>query len=112
MVDDSRNENKTKLKFGKIRKMTIDFKNHRIYHFNKDINLTEHLPISTDFKEIEVLSNGDILVIENYYKYENEGKSNLYCLNQQLKIEWFLPYPYENATSMDIHTWKDRRLDT
>lgn len=81
--------------------MTIDFKNNRIYHFDKDLNLTEHKPISTEFKEIEVLSNGKILVVENYYKYENGDNSNLYCINQKMEIEWFLSYPYENHNSMD-----------
>jgi hypothetical protein len=81
--------------------MTIDFKNNRIYHFDKDLNLTEHKPISTEFKEIEVLANGKILVVENYYEYENGDNSNLYCINQQMEIEWFLPFPYENHNSMD-----------
>ena len=63
--------------------------------------MTEHKPISTEFKEIEVLSNGKILVVENYYEYENGDNSNLYCINQQMEIEWFLPYPYENHSSMD-----------
>ncbi len=81
--------------------MTIGFKNNRIYHFDKDLTLVEHKPFSTIFKEIEVLPNGNILVIENYFDYENRGKSNLYCLNQEMEIEWFLPYPYENPNSMD-----------
>ena len=34
-----------------------------------------------------------ILIIEDYYKYENGELSNLYCLNQNLEIEWFLPFP-------------------
>jgi|GEM_PF-2588096 len=61
--------------------MTIDFKNNRIFHFDQDLNLTEHKPISTEFKEIEVLSNGRILIVENYHEYDNDGKSNLYCIN-------------------------------
>jgi len=81
--------------------MTIDFKNNRIYHFDKDLSLIEHKPISTEFKEIEVLSNGKILVVENHYEYENGDNSNLYCINQKMEIEWFLPYPYENHNSMD-----------
>jgi|SRR5690606_27248699 hypothetical protein len=81
--------------------MTIDFKNNRIYHFDEDLKLTEHKPISTEFKEIEVLSNGKILVLEDYYKYENGNKSNLYCINQHMEIEWFLPYPYENHNLKD-----------
>ena len=83
--------------------MTIDFRNNRIYHFNKDSTLKEHRPISSEFSEIEVLPNGKILVIENYYKYENEHKSNLYCINPQMEIEWFLPYPHKDHNQMDSY---------
>jgi hypothetical protein len=82
-------------------KMTIDFKNNRIYHFDKDLNLAEHKPISTEFMEIEVLRNGKLLIVENYYQYDNDDKSNLYCLNHRMEVEWFLPYPQSNANSMD-----------
>ena len=80
--------------------MTIDFKNNRIYHFDKALKLKEHRPISADFKEIEVLHDGRLLIIEDYNKYENGEKSNLYCLNQNLEIEWFLPFPGDNIDGM------------
>lgn len=70
--------------------MTIDIKNNLIYHFDENRNRKEHRAISTSFSQIEVLNDGRILVLENYYKYENGHKSNLYCLNQNIEIEWFL----------------------
>ncbi|REG88754.1 hypothetical protein [Flavobacterium aquicola] len=71
--------------------MTIDLKNNTIYHIDANRNKKVHKAISTSFSQIEVLNDGRILVLENYYKYENEQKSNLYCLNQNIEIEWFLP---------------------
>lgn len=71
--------------------MTIDFRNNRIYHFDENLRLKEQKPFSTNFSHIEVLENGKVLIIENYYKYENGDKSNLYCLNQNIEVEWFLP---------------------
>jgi hypothetical protein len=71
--------------------MTIDLENNLIYHFDENRNKREHKPISTNFSQIEVLSDGRILVLENHNKYENGLKSNLYCLNQNIEIEWFLP---------------------
>jgi len=61
----------------------------------------EHKPISTSFVEIEVLQDGRLLIIEDYSEYNNSNKSNLYCLNQNMKIEWFLPYINGNQSSMD-----------
>ena len=61
----------------------------------------EHKPISTEFSEIEVLSDGRILIVEDYYKYKNGDKSNLYCLNQNMKVEWFLPFVNTFHSNMD-----------
>jgi hypothetical protein len=71
--------------------MTIDFKNNRIYHFDREIKCKEHKPISSEFREIEVLSDGRILIVEDYFKYKNGDKSNLYCLNQNMEVECFYP---------------------
>jgi len=81
--------------------MTIDFKNNRIYHFDREIKCKEHKPISSEFREIEVLSDGRILIVEDYFKYKNGDKSNLYCLNQNMEVEWFLPFANTNHSSMD-----------
>jgi len=81
--------------------MTIDLKNNRIYHLDKEMKLKEHKPISTEFSKIEVLSDGKLLIVEDYFKYENGEKSNLYCLNQDIEIEWFLPYLNINQSDMD-----------
>lgn len=69
--------------------MTVELKNSRIYHYDENKNLKEHLAFSTKFSHFEVLKNDKILVIEDYYKYENGENSNLYCVNQNLEIEWF-----------------------
>jgi hypothetical protein len=82
--------------------MTIDIRNNRIYHFDEKINKKEHRPFSTNFSQIEVLNDGRILVLENYYKYENGQKSNLYCLNQKIEIEWFLPTGF-NEDGVDVY---------
>ena len=81
--------------------MTIDFKNISIYHFDSKNKKVEHKPISTEFKEIEVLPDGRILIVEDYYKYKNGDKSNLYCLNQNMEIEWFLPFVNKIHSDMD-----------
>lgn len=81
--------------------MTIDFKNNRIFHFDEELNVREHKPISTEFKEIEVLPNGCILVIENYSGYENGERSNLYCIDRHMAILWFLPYARKDHGPMD-----------
>ena len=83
--------------------MTIDIKNNRIYHFDEEANLIEHRPFSTGFKEIEVLANGDLLIIEDDHNYAHVGRSNLYCLGQQMHIKWFLRYPHMDPNPMDAY---------
>ena len=91
--------------------MTIDFKNNKIYHYDKENKLKEHKPISSEFSEIEVLSDGRLLIIEDYYKYENGDKSNLYCLNQSMEIEWFLPFPNKNVNGMENYVVEPQKVD-
>jgi hypothetical protein len=43
-----------------------------------------------------VLADGRLLIIEDGNKYHFEGKSNLYCLNRDLIIDWFVNLPYPN----------------
>lgn len=81
--------------------MTIDFRNNRIYHYDENRNLKEHKPFSSTFSHIEILSNRKLLIIEDYYKYENGDKSNLYCLNKNFEVEWFLPYVGKNENGLD-----------
>jgi hypothetical protein len=69
--------------------MTVELKNNRIYHYDENRKLKEHFAFSTDFSQFEVLKDGRILIMEKYYKYENGNNSNLYCVNQDLEIEWF-----------------------
>ena len=69
--------------------MTIELRNNRIYHYDETQKLREHFAFSTNFAQFEVLNDGRILVMENYYQYENEERSNLYCINQNIEIEWF-----------------------
>ena len=69
--------------------MTIELRFNRIYHYDENRNLKEHIAFSTNFSHFEVLKDGRILVMENYYKYENGENSNLYCVNQNVEIEWF-----------------------
>ena len=71
--------------------MTIDIQNNSIYKVDIEGNRKEHKAISTNFAQIEVLKDGRILVMEDYHQYTNDQKSNLYCLNQEIEIEWFLP---------------------
>ena len=73
--------------------MIIDFSDNSISYVTEAINLKKHTPLSTSFSKIEVLKDGRLLIMENYYKYQFEDKSNLYCLNRELEIEWFLPIP-------------------
>ena len=75
--------------------MKIDFTNKEIVWFDEDLKRFSHKPISTKFKEIEVLRDGRILIIEDYYEYHNDNYSNLYCLSRNLAIDWFLEYPNE-----------------
>ena len=69
--------------------MTIELRFNRIYHYDEKKKLKEHFAFSTDFAQFEILNDGRILVMENYYKYENGENSNLYCINQDIEIEWF-----------------------
>ena len=43
--------------------MTVELKNSRIYHYDENKNLKEHLAFSTKFSHFEVLKNDKILVI-------------------------------------------------
>ena len=71
--------------------MKIDIRNNIIQKLDKSGNRIEHKAISTSFSQIETLKDGRILVLENYYKYRNGENSNLYFLNENLEVEWFLP---------------------
>ena len=70
--------------------MIINLQENRIYTYD-DRKLKEHKAISTNFSHFEILPNGKILIIENYYNYHNGENSNLYCLNQNIEIEYFVP---------------------
>lgn len=84
--------------------MKIDLRNNEIVCFDKDGNKNFHKPLSTAFREIEVLEDGRILIIEDYTNFEYEDKSNLYCLNRKLKIDWHLDYPIEEYKSNSGYT--------
>lgn len=71
--------------------MTIEIQNNLIYNFDKNRIKKEHKPLSTNFSQIEVLNDGRVLILEDYYKFKYEQKSNLYCLSQDIFIDWFLP---------------------
>ena len=73
--------------------MKIDFKDNSITYREQNAFQRQHKPLSTSFSEIEVLGDGRILVIEDYFKFDYQGKSNLYCLNKILEIDWFVPLP-------------------
>lgn len=73
--------------------MKIDFKSNEIIWFSENLVKHAHKPLSTSFNEIEVLPDGRILVIEEYYQFSYGRKSNLYCLNRKLEIDWHLDYP-------------------
>lgn len=83
--------------------MTIDFKNNEIYWCDKTFKKFTHRPISTSFKEIEVLKNGNILVLEEGFKYSNNNKSNLYCLNRNMELIWYLDTPNNNHWHLDLY---------
>nr|WP_067055015.1 hypothetical protein [Mucilaginibacter sp. L294] len=68
-------------------------------------------PLSTRFKEVEILTDGRLLVCEDYFEFNYRGKSNLYCLNSALDIEWFLPMPSlssENDLYVGFTSWGDK----
>jgi hypothetical protein len=88
--------------------MTVTLKENRIYHFNENLKIKEHFAFSTKFACFEILNDGRLLVMEDYYNYKNEEKSNLYCINQQIEIEWFAEtFTIENRldqfTGFSIH---------
>jgi len=84
--------------------MKIDFKNNVIAWFDENVKLHAHKPLSTSFKEIEVMKDGKILILEDYYEFQFNGKSNLYCLSRKLELEWHLEYPYEENTERSGYT--------
>ncbi len=52
-------------------------------------------PISTSIHQIKELSNGSIIILENYYKFK--GESNLYCIDKESqKVIWFAELPMPN----------------
>jgi hypothetical protein len=82
--------------------MKIDLRNNQILRFENG-KLKTHKPLSTEFKEIEILLNGKILVIEGYYSFKYENHSNLYCLNRNLEIDWYLPFPDDGPNEFDYY---------
>ena len=62
-------------------------------------------PLSTSICQKKDLTNGRVIVLENYYKYA--GESNLYCIDQKSQqVIWFaeLPVPddiYSNKFSIN-----------
>jgi len=82
--------------------MNIDLKNNEIQGYVNGIKKT-HKPLSTEFREIEILPDGKILVIEYYYKFKYQNFSNLYCLNRNIEIEWFLPFPDNGPDDFDYY---------
>jgi hypothetical protein len=83
--------------------LNINIKDNTITGFDKNLKRKQHLPLSTRFDQIEVLDNDCILVCEYYYKFDLNGKSNIYCLNRFLDIVWFLPLPNADLQSDDIY---------
>jgi len=98
--------------------MTIEIQNSLIYNYDKNKIKKEHKPLSTSFSQIEVLNDGRILILENYYKFKYEQKSNLYCLNQDIDIDWFLPIQNAdiyvgfstNGNQVFANTWNGFRV--
>ncbi|HTK21497.1 MAG TPA: hypothetical protein VL442_18385 [Mucilaginibacter sp.] len=76
--------------------MRIDFRNNCIVYNNENWLHKKRTPLSTNFSEIEVLMDGRILVLEYDYKFQHQNLSNLYCLDRELEIDWFLPLPHPN----------------
>jgi hypothetical protein len=83
--------------------MIIDFKNDCITYFAENFQAKVHKPFSTSFSEIEVLKDGRIIVIEDYYEFKFETQSNAYCLNRELEIDWFLPLPHPAQDPDDVY---------
>jgi hypothetical protein len=91
--------------------MKIDLLKNEISLVNEFGNNKKHLPLSTKFNEIEILTDGRLLVCEDYFGFNHSSKSNLYCLNKNLDIEWFLPMPdlsSENDLYVGFTSWGDR----
>jgi hypothetical protein len=84
--------------------MKIDIYNNSIYNVDENGNRKEHKAISTKFSQIEILKDGRILVLENYYQYKNGENSNLYFLNENLEIEWFVPTTGITDQGVDHYT--------
>ena len=55
--------------------MKIDLKNNEIIWFTENVDKRSHKPLSTSFKEIEILTDGRILIIEDYSGFNYHGKS-------------------------------------
>jgi hypothetical protein len=83
--------------------MIIDFENNCIWYRSENFQQKTHTPFSTNFKAIEILKDGRILVLEDYYKFSFEGKSNLYCLNRYLEVDWFLQFPNSTFDKDDLY---------
>jgi len=84
--------------------MKIDLRNNEIVWFTANGETNLHKPLSTTFKEIEILNDGRLLIIEDYNDFNYQNKSNLYCLNRQLKIDWFLDFPVEEYKANSGYT--------
>ena len=99
--------------------MTIEIQNNLIYSYDKNRIKKEHKPFSTSFSQIEVLNDGRILILEDYYKFKYEQKSNLYCLNQDINIDWFVPTQIAdvyvgfstNENQVFANTWNGLRVE-
>lgn len=82
--------------------MIIEITFNKLYSFDEKGVRKEHRPISTKFNHFQILNNGYILVIEEQFNYFNDGKSNLYCLNKNLEIQWFLPFRLKNCNDFYV----------
>ena len=83
--------------------MQIDLRHNVIIGFDRNNKRIELNPLSTTFSRIEFLKDGRILIIEDYYKFLYKGLSNLYCLNRNLEIDWFLPFPDDGPDEFDYY---------
>jgi len=83
--------------------MIIDFRNNCIRYVTENFVQKEHKPLSTKFSEVEILPDGRILIVEDYYQFHFENKSNLYCLNRNLEIDWFLSFPNPDFDQNDMY---------
>jgi len=83
--------------------MQIDIRHNQIIGFDDNNKRKVHKPLSTSFSEIQLLNDGRILVIEDYYKFKYKDYSNLYCLNNCVDIDWFLPFPDDGPEEFDYY---------